>query len=170
MASFSESSEIQIRAPAFARLVKTIVGFTSREIFDDFPEDDEDDTVISLIRTRYINENGASTSFPTDDMDLLAKMILKVIRVYSRKPKISGKINMCTAIMMFGSLHIDMARADFENKNKRAKEINDMNNAFYLISSEISSGKNVSVSAKLNQVENPDFHPDSQYVVFRVEM
>jgi hypothetical protein len=64
--------------------------------------------------------------------------------------------------------HLLSVGLQIEEKNRRAKELNELNNQIYKLSQEI-SGKKVVATAESIDVENGGNHKNSKYFVFTVK-
>jgi hypothetical protein len=160
---------IQVRAAALNRLVKDIAAQTSRDVFETLliksstHEEHEDDEINFHLRIMAAF-NEVPACFPTNDTNILAKLILRVVRFYETDTKFAGKMNIFTGIMAAGS--IGMGDRLFAEKTARALEKNRLNNDFYDLSKEIVGQEEVNAAVKFIQVPDHGFHPDSEFVVF----
>jgi hypothetical protein len=171
----SNQIEFTVRAPAFQRLVKNIYEFTIShpeklfgpvDFIDSLPYPKEESDIECKIIASMIREThntGAWSIFPIEDVDMLAKIFVRVASVYSSAPEIYGKINLCWAAQKVGSLLVPSI--NMSSANKRATEIKDLNKNFYDINMLIID-KEVDVSGEFIVVENHEFHPESQFLRF----
>jgi hypothetical protein len=159
-------TSIHIRAAALNRLVKDIAAQTSRDVFENLlmkpstQEEEADEINFHLRIMAAFHEVPAC--FPTNDTNVLAKLILRVVRFYETDTKFAGKMNMFTGIMASGL----MGERLFAEKTARALEKNRLNNDFYDLSKEIAGQEEVNATVKFIQVSDHGFHPDSEFVVF----
>jgi len=167
------TNSIIIREAAFTRLLQTIVGFKKN---DDFfadclingPESDDDENKqLNDNLQRMIEDNIAISRLQMVDMDKIAKIALKIVRFYESEKDLTTKINMCCAIQLAGSQLLSVG-LQIEDKNRRAKELNELNNQIYKLSQEI-SGKKVVATTEPIDVENGGNHNNSKYFVFTVK-
>jgi hypothetical protein len=171
----SDQIEFTVRAPAFQRLVNNVYNFTRSEpekLFGPvdfigslpYPKEESDiECKIIASMVREMNNSSAWPIFPVEDVDMLAKIFIRVARVYSSAPEIYGKINLCWAAQKIGSLL--MPSINMSSANKRATEIKDLNKNFYDLNMLIID-KEVDVSGEFIEVENHEFHPESQFIRF----
>jgi len=145
--------EIVIRAAAFSRLVRTVCGFAREYVF----QHEE----LKYMTAQIFDY----ATFTTDDMDLLAQMILEIVRLYCANPSVNSKMNMCMAIQLTGTKIMDVGNA-FAERNKRAMEMTKLNNAFYDLSKKIED-KDVRVKVERTILQDHGFRPESEFVTFR---
>jgi hypothetical protein len=171
----SDRIEFTVRAPAFQRLVKNIYTFTISDpeklfgpvdFIDSLPyPKEESDIECKIIASmiREIHNSSAWPIFPVEDVDMLAKIFVRVAGVYSSAPEIYGKINLCWAVHKVGSILIPSI--NISAANKRATEIKDLNKHFYDLNMR-TIDKEFDVSGEFIEVENHEFHPESQFLRF----
>ena len=102
--------------------------------------------------------------FPEQNLEIMSKFILKIVRFYETEKELFTKINMCWAMQIGGSLLLK-THAFLQDKNKRSTEIKELNIQLYELGQKI-SGKDVQINAEFINVENHEFHRDSQFLVF----
>jgi len=169
---------VTIRAPALYRLLSNIYTLTIKtpEVFlgkinnDFYPSigvESEDGMVLATMVYQMSTTKSAGTGFPTKNMDLLAKALMRVVRCYAIMPEIYSKINTLWAAQLVSSLIapcIDMNAA-----NMRAQEIKDLNQVFYNLSKNTGSQEVVASCEKLDIIE-ATLNPDSEFIVFTVKV
>jgi len=160
--------KVVIRAAAFIRLVKSIYGL-NQNVFEDVStdpliDDDKNKELNSILQN--MTQHGAVSRYPSENADLIALLILKVVRFYTNDAIIHSKINMCVRIQLMGS-HALNVNDYMMDRNKRAMEIFTLNNKFYEISQKI-IGASVCPTVEFITVDGHGFHPDSQYLEFSI--
>jgi len=164
--------DIKVRAPAFSRLLGMLLKFakdeqTFADVHSNEVYDEEEEEVLNDFLEKMTPKYGTVPStFPTQDMDIIAKMILKVVRFNTVHTYISSKLSMCILVQLCGSMVLDKD-GSMEDKNSRGKEMVLLNNKLCDIGKEI-EGKDARVLAEEVTVTEHDFNQDSQFVVFRV--
>lgn len=163
---------ILIRAAAFSRLITKLSGFIENidsilqiNINENYDED-EDKILNENLKWMVTMHGSAPSGFPVKNMDTLAKMVLKLVRFYEHYPNVSGKMNACLMVQLFGMSVLGKNRLLLE-KNKRDVEVNNLNNQLFKLSDSI-KGKNVSVIAEPIIKKDHEFHPDSEFILFKI--
>jgi len=171
MSAIDVTTEVQLRAPAFSRLLGMLLRFakdgqTLADVYSNEIHDEEEEQVLNELLEKMVPKYGTVPStFPTQDMDIIAKMILKVVRFNAAHTYISSKLSMCMIIQSVG-LVLD-TNGTLAGKNMRDKEMVLLNNKLCDIGKLIIE-RNVIVTAEEVTVTGHEFNPDSQFVVFRI--
>jgi len=173
-----DSYSVDIRAPAFWRLIANIYSLTESkpshfvgEIKKDyFPHNSGEENEISMVLAPIIyrmniTKEPALSEFPTDNTDLLAKAIVRILLCYADVPEVHSKIN---------TLHaFERVITMFETESKttaaslRANELKMLNDNLQHISEKIDR-TNINASVDFIQVFGHSFHPESQFIRFRI--
>jgi hypothetical protein len=172
------TQSIIIRAAAFWRLVANIyvltlnnpenfIGKVEKNYFPNLEEKDETRMVlVPIVYRMHVSKDTALSIFPTTNMEMLAKAILKVVRCYASVPEIYTKINLLSASHDTVSI---LAPNQMSSSSIRAKEVKELNENIYLLSQTIPE-KLLDVTAKLVNVTGHGFHPESEFVRFSIVM
>ena len=155
---------VRIRAPAFARWMNTIDNAFIKVCDNLSRFDSENPDLVEIVRM-MIATDGASATFPVKDPEILADMLLMVVRFYATQEKVKTKFNMCTAVQLMGTV---MNPGNFNEKKLRVMECADLNNQLYEIGKEIID-KEVHATVEFVAVQTHEFHPDSEFVLFKVK-
>ena len=173
-----DSYSVDIRAPAFWRLIANVysltestpshfVGEIKKDYFPHYGEENEISTVLAPVIYRMnITKEPALSEFPTDDTDLLSKAIVRILLCYMDAPEVHTKIN---TLHTFERV-ISMFETESQTTaaNLRANELKDLNDNLQNISKKIDRN-NINASVDFIQVFGHSFHPDSQFIRFSVE-
>jgi len=106
--------------------------------------------------------DGVVWNLPTTDLNLLALTLLKIVRCYKYAPEIHSKIAMLWAMCEVGA--IILPGSEMSGASSRAKEIKELDKAFYEISEKM-TGMDVSATVTIEESSKP-----SQYIMFEVKV
>ena len=169
-AEATKCNGILVRASAFSRLLGMLLKFvkdnqTFADIYTNELYDDEEEQMLNDYLEKMSPKLGkVPTTFPLQDTDIIANMILKVIRFNSLHTYLNSKLSMCMLIQFVGSKVYD-TDGFLSRKNSRDREMVLLNNKLCDIGKEI-EGKTVSVSAENIIVTYHEFNTDSQFIMF----
>lgn len=154
-----EKGTIIIRAAGLSRLIKTIHSVTS-----DNPEFLYRNTETKDIFEEIV-KNETIAMFYTEDVELLAKLFVDIVKFYKERPVIYSKITLLWGVEQTGFL----LRGKVESRNPRSKEVKELSNAFYALSESVQDTE-VSATVEFTKTNDATFHSDSEYVKFTVKM
>ena len=153
---------VTVRAPAFDRLVKKINVFT-RDNREDLLFGDPDTSPLFEAMTSPSSMTYAH--FLTPDLDLIGKMLIEVIKCYTKAPNLNEKFGLCLGAFAAGAIIMQGGTALQSKEYLRLKEFVDLGRELAAIG-EMINDKEYYFSAKHIDGE----HSGSQYVEFTVEL
>lgn len=161
---------VLVRASAFSRLLGMLLKFakdnqTFADVYTNELYDDEEERILNDYLEKMSPKLGkVPTTFPLEDMNIIANMILKIARFNAVHTYINSKLSMCMLVQLVGSKVYDKDGV-LSGKNSRDREMVLLNNKLCDIGKEI-EGKTVSVSAENVIVTYHEFNVDSQFIMF----
>jgi len=150
---------MDIRAPAFQRLVNAILHLTWLEYIDH-------DIMKHIYDMKITNKNNINPYFVTQDMDVLVKIILWVVETYHVNPDIYNQIKLFYTAQI--NISIISPSIKMNSANIRAKELQELNEHFYNLSKNMPF-INTNITAKLINVNYYCFNSNSQTVNFTIQ-
>lgn len=158
-------SSYTIRAAALERLVNNIIqifeklcssvseetSYTEEELFEGFDE----------LKRLYPNHGRILPRFPTENLEVLLRSIMTIIRMYHVFPQIHAKIEICYCFKKV------VSKFDTLRKN-RLLEMNELSSWFHDISQQL-NGKTYNASMIFVNETNHGFHPDSEFTLCTVK-
>jgi len=171
----TETYSVDIRAAAFWRLVSNIytltdptpsifVGEITKDYFPYYGEENEISVVLAPIIYRMnITKECALSDFPTDNKNMLAKAIVRILLCYINVPEIYNKIN----DLYVSQITVTMFATTSQSKaaSIRANELKTLNENLRYISKKFNR-TNINASVKFIKLVEHDFHPESQFIRF----
>ena len=112
------------------------------------------------LKRLYPNNGRAVAYFPTENLELLLRSIMTIIRMYRVFPQIHAKIETCYCFQKI------FTKSD-EAKNKRGLEIKELSAWFHIVSQQL-NGKTYNATVSLIKKTDHGFHPDSEFALYTV--
>jgi hypothetical protein len=151
-----------IRGAALQRYINSVFVFSNKNpeigtILNDGSRESE-----FMKKLKIPEHRGPTPDFQTNDMELIANTILKIVRMIVQFPEIQEKIALLCLAVTTGSI-ID------QSSNLRTLEMNILNSNLHNLSKTI-SGVSVLPSASIIYPGFSCYHKDSKYVLFSVSV